>query len=753
MKKSFSALTFLLLAAVGLHAAAPGEAVRGPIFTATIVSKGNKQVLAYKGLVVNLGTDANAYMCYDTDLMRVAMAWTGDHLKFGNYMKEIIHPPPPEVAGTPVFGTKMGPGIGKGDSFADPRANQQGPLPKDQAHYRGLYQNGDQVVLSYTAGKVGLLELPGVDKSTGLTVFTRTIEADQSGALTLAVCDVNGGTAALGEKLTSVVNENAADPAASTATAVALEGKGAVLRALDTGKIVVQWTAEQGATIRISIWGGLKSDLEKFKDSTKAGAKFANLKALTKGGKARWPEPIVNQGVLGTNAEPYVVDLLPEPLPNPWNSKTFFGGFDFFPDGRAAICTFHGDVWIVSGIDAKMEKLTWRRYASGLFQPLGVKIVDGLVYVTCRDQITRLHDLNGDGEADFYENFNNDCVVTANYHEFTLDLHTDSKGNFYYAKGSPWPPNVTSPHQGTMIKISKDGSDFEVFATGLRAPNGMTVGPKDEILVGDNQGHFMPSSKVSLVKKGGYYGMQQAAHRTPMPAGKSSDEYDQPICWVPYNMDNSSGGQVYVTSDKWGPFQGQPLFMSYGKCTLFHMMTEEVDGMTQGGMVQFPLKFNSGLMRARFNPKDGQFYGCGLKGWQSSATRDGGFYRVRYTGAPVHAPVGLHAKAGVIEVAFSHPLDPASATDPANWNLQQWNLIYSGNYGSPEVTIADPKKHGHDTVAVSAIKLSADKKTVLLEIADVRPVMQMKIKMNIKAADGTPIATDIYNTIHKVAAK
>lgn len=154
--------------------------------------------------------------------------------------------------------------------------------------------------------------------------------------------------------------------------------------------------------------------------------------------------------------------------------------------------------------------------------------------------------------------------------------------------------------------------------------------------------------------------MKPAAHRTPAPAGKASEEYDQPVCWVPMNMDNSSGGQVYVTSDKWGPFNGQPLFMSYGKCTLFHMMTEEVDGVTQGGMVQFPLKFNSGLMRARFNPKDGQFYGCGLKGWQTSAARDGGFFRVRYTGAPVNDPVGLRAK----RTAWKFP-SPTPSTRPA----------------------------------------------------------------------------------------
>ena len=98
----------------------------------------------------------------------------------------------------------------------------------------------------------------------------------------------------------------------------------------------------------------------------------------------------------------YVVDTITEPFPNPYRVSTFLGGFDFLPDGRAAVCTFHGDVWIVSGIDEKLEKLTWKRFATGLFQPLGLKVVKGDIYVAGRDQITRLKDLNKDGEADLY---------------------------------------------------------------------------------------------------------------------------------------------------------------------------------------------------------------------------------------------------------------------------------------------------------------------------------------------------------------
>jgi hypothetical protein len=530
------------------------------------------------------------------------------------------------------------------------------------------------------------------------------------------------------------------------------------------------------------IWSGMPEDSEKFSAAVKALAAPRDLVALTQGGPARWAEPVVTQGALATSGGdgPYVVDVLTEPVPNPWKANTFIGGFDFFPDGRAAVCTFHGDVWIVSGIDSTLQKLTWRRFATGLFQPLGVKVVNGKVYVTGRDQITRLHDLNGDGEADFYENFNNDTVVTPNYHEFCLDLQTDKAGNFYYAKGSPWAPDVRSPHQGTMLKVSRDGAKLEVFATGLRAPNGAGMGPNGELTVSDNQGHWMPASKLNLVKKGGFYGMTPAAHREmtlarngtnlvvdPSDAGLRAElkippfdkdapiptSYDQPICWLPMTMDNSSGGQVWATTDKWGPLKNHMLFMSYGRGTLFHVMTEEVDGVTQAGMVKFPLKFQTGLMRGRVNPKDGQVYVSGLRGWQTDGTKDGGLYRVRYTGKPVNTPLAFHALKDGLQITFTGDLDSASAADVANYAIEQWNYTYSGSYGSPEISVVDPKIKKHDVVEVKSARLAKDKRTVLLEISGFQPANQMKVKMSLKAADGTAINQEIYNTVHKLGAK
>jgi len=773
-----------ILSAVELTAQpARVEPVRGPFWSGTVRGKGRNEILADKGIVITVGADKRAYVCYDTDLMRLSLVWTGDFLEFGNTLSRIEWPPPPQVKGDPIFGTRPGPGWAKDGDFTDSRRDHQGPLPKDRAHYRGLHVHGDNVILSYTVGDCEVLEMPGVEKTETGVVFTRTFQVGRSSApLTLLVAEAGQAAKSDGKSGPAAGNVAVLMDAAGAGGGVIAAGLRGTLEGAAwenvNGRIHLKLPPlKDPARFQLAIWRGPQKDLTRTATGLITRGPAVDLAGFCNGGPAHFPEPAVTRGVRGTGDGPYIADTLTEPYPNPWSVHTFFGGFDFFADGRAAICTFHGDVFIVSGIDDSLEKLTWRRFATGMFQPLGLKIVDDTVYVLGRDQITRLHDLNHDGEADYYENFNNDVIVTPNYHEFALDLHTDSKGNFYFAKGAPWEPEVTSPHQGCLFKVSRDGAKFEVIATGFRAPNGMTVGPHDEITVSDNQGHWMPSSKLNWIREGGFYGMTPSAHRdlvlrrngTNFTANPSDprvrakygfrgwdadspipDHYDLPFCWLPMSMDNSSGGQVWVTGDKWGPLKDHLLFMSYGKCTLFEVMKEDVDGVTQGGMVQLPLKFNSGLMRGRVNPRDGQVYLCGLKGWQTSATRDGGFYRVRFTGKPVHLPSALHAMKNGMEIAFASPLDDKSATDAQNYSVEQWNYLWTGNYGSPDFSVRNPAEKKHDRPEVKSARLSADKKTVFLEIPDIRPCDQMKIRFNIDAADGTPVSQEIYNTIYKL---
>jgi glucose/arabinose dehydrogenase len=437
------------------------------------------------------------------------------------------------------------------------------------------------------------------------------------------------------------------------------------------------------------------------------------------------------------------------------------GGVDFFPDGKsAAVTTWNGDVWIVSGIDQSLSQLAWKRYATGLYEPLGVKVVDKMVYVLGRDQITRLRDLDGDGEADSYENFNNDGLTGDQYHLFKFDLQTDGAGDFYYSVVGAWAPTQLFLGLSTICKVSADGSKLSYIGRGFRAPNGMAVGPAGEIVVGDNQGHWMPTSKIDYIPPGktdGFYGFpfdprieKQFDVKRFYPNGLPTT-FEPPLCWIPYSLDTSSGGQAFVPpGDKWGPFAGHIVHTSYGKAALFMVMHEVVDGVAQGGVWRFPLAFESGIMRPRFNPGDGQLYVAGLRGWQSGGSRDGCLERVRYTGKPIHRPRDLHATTTGIAITFTDPLDPATANDAGSYDVEQWGYKWSAKYGSDEYSIANPTKKGHDTAGVKSAKLQPDGRTVFLELPSIAPVMQMAITYKLKAADGANVEGVIYNTINRL---
>lgn len=312
------------------------------------------------------------------------------------------------------------------------------------------------------------------------------------------------------------------------------------------------------------------------------------------------------------------------------------------------------------------------------------------------------------------------------------------------------------PHHGCLVKVSKDGGKLEVIATGHRAPNGMGVGPQGQITSSDNEGNWVPSSRVNYVKPGGFYGHVHTAHRKEIPT-----DYDKPLLWLPHQMDNSSGGQVWVTSDRWGPFEGDLLHLSYGKSSLFKVMKEQVGGQWQGGVVKFPLRFDSGIMRGRFNPVDGQLYTAGLRVWQSNGARYGAFHRVRYTGQPVHMPLRMNIMKDGISVTFTNALDASSAVDDQNWAVDRWNYQWTKNYGSKMYSVEEPEKEvgnkkqgtfGGDPVPIKGIKL-LDKKTVFLEIENIKQVMQSRIRYNIKAEDKTVIKQEIFHTINRVPPK
>ena len=727
-----------------------------PYTTACIGAKFPEKNKANKGMALIVG-DA-AFMCFDTDLLRFTAGWVADAK--GGYINDKgvtfngSHGGHPEIIGEQKFGSRPMPGWADATgSFKDVRPEPFGPLPKSWARWNGHYIVGNQVVLSYSILGTPILDQPGSVENNGQTAFTRTLKfAAAKSELIALICEADGPPG-------KMENGRAVIEGANGVTIVGLNGApaGAKLELGDGNRVVLKIAKGTAATLNVIIWKGEKADQDKF--GALAGGKPA-IADFAKGGPAHWPDPVLTQGVLESSKTPdgaFVTDVLTAPDKNPWKRRVRFGGMDFFADGkRAALSTWDGDIWIVSGIDETLANLSWRRFASGGFETLGLKIVNDVIYTSGRDQITRYHDLNKDGEADFYENFNNEITSSPGFHEFVFDLHTDREGNFYTAKAGPVRGGGSgfgggggngdiSAHAGCVLKISKDGSKLEVYATGVRAPNGMGVGPDGQVTTGDNEGTWVPTCPVNWVKPGSFLGVETLAHEI------SAGSFKQPLMWLSKGWDNSGGGQTWVTSDKWGPFKGELLHCSYGQSSLYLIMKQEVGGQMQGGAVKIPVKFTSSAMRPRFNPVDGQLYNAGLRGWQSNAAKETGFDRVRFTGKTVQSISGLNVTKAGVQLTFTQPLDKSSAEDVQNYSGERWNYKRTSSYGSPEVSVDDPNKKGHDKLEIKSATLSADGKTVTLNITDLKPAMQQLITYNkLKSKEGAEISQRVLHTINAI---
>ena len=722
----FFAVIFLLralvLPVVSQETLAPYQRMDfGPaLFWTYEVAPGN---IAQKGIAVRLDegpggvSKGRAWMVYDHDTLRVAAATTGSFVDWKGVAFDGSHGTHTSLTGERHFVNPVGPGWaspeGKWDDARVVGRDQRrfGPLPREWAHYEGIYLQGNKAVVAATIGGTRVLESPGWIDTDGTVVFTRTLNVG----------------AAKKPLLLRVAPDS---------VTVRLSGDGSLR------KEVGFWIAElpSAAKTRLFISRADDAALEKLVTASTASL---DLEPLTHGGPSHWPQEVTTTSVAGKADGPFVADTFTLPTDNPWHSWMRPGGFDFTPDGQAAIvATWNGDVWRVDGVMAPAPAtLRWHRIASGLFQPLGVKFRGNDLFITCRDQLVRLRDLNGDGEIDFIESFNNDHQVTEHFHEFAMGLQTDAAGNFYYAKSARHALPALVPHHGTLLRVSADGKRTDIIANGFRAANGVCLNDDGTFFVTDQEGHWTPKNRINRVKPGGFYGnMFGYTDRT----NSADSAMEQPMVWITNAKDRSPAELLWVPKNAWGSLGGSLLNLSYGTGRAFIVPHEEIGGQWQGAVCELPLPaFATGIMRGRF-AADGNLYACGLFSWAGNATAPGGFHRIRRNEKPANVPIGLHASKGAFSVTFSDPLDPASVKSQA-FAFKVWTLRRSANYGS--------NHYDEHPLEITGAHLNADAHMVTLDIPALAPAQCYELKLSLPTSDGTTITRSLHGTIHQLAEK
>lgn len=708
---------------------------------------GNDEVAyATKGLAISLGENGEAGVLFDRANLQLMAGWTGGFVTVPSRRFGLIQHPQP--VGDVMFSQPSHPGWHKPGDIDAEKSNRWSPLPRQWGRYLGMHRQGKRVVLSYAIGGTVIYDAPAHESVQGHHVIRRTIEvAPTQQPLTLHV--LRGKQASVSGQFGMYIEENDVVTAAHLTTPSPCS-----LRCSQKDVIVIvpphdDWLTFTVRYFRVKDNGRFAAfRLRKTLDELNANKPQEKLLPLTRGGAPVWKETVQTAGQLGESAgQPFAIDTLKLPEQNPWGSVFYVTGLAFLPDDRLAICTIYGDVWIASGVTADLKTLTWKRFAAGLYQPMGLLLKDGILHVLERGQVTALRDINNDDEADVYENYYNGWQTAGAGHAYDTGLHPGPDGSLFLFKGQTGGNSCTE--SGCLLKIAADGRSHEVFATGFRHPIGLGTSPSGMVTGADQQGNWMPATRIDRYRKGGFYGDMRTHHRKTPPK-----IYDAPVCWLPRDVDNSAGGQVWVPNNTWGPLANQPLHLSWGRCKLYLLMTETVGDTLQGGVVSLTDDvFLSGPLTGKFRPDDGHLYVVGLHGWQTAGVRDGCLQRVRRTSEPLRRPHSLRVLADGVELQFSDPLDRKSATAIENWQVEQWNYRWSAAYGSDHWSVNDPKRQGHDAVKVTTVELSDDGKTVTLRMPQIKPVMQLKIACNVNTADGSKLHCNVHHTINKVPAK
>ena len=386
------------------------------------------------------------------------------------------------------------------------------------------------------------------------------------------------------------------------------------------------------------------------------------------------------------------------------------GGMDWLPDGRLAISTRRGEVWLVEGALAEdPTEARFTRFCEGLWEGLGLKVVEGEIHVLQRGELSRLRDTSGDDRCDVIETLAYDWGLSENYHEFAYGLPVDAQGNFYVTLNvgffTPewWLGKARAPYRGWALRISPEGA-VTPLASGLRSPCGVSLSPEGELFVTDNQGDWMPASPVFRIREGGFHGHPASLDWTEeyratatqasliVPPARAATDREPAALWLPYEWSRSPGNLVWnQTGGRFGPFEGQVFLAELTNGMLLRAGFEEIDGVLQGWVL--PFRHNVGsAVRVLFAPDGTLLAGLTNRGWGGLAPSDG-IARVRWNGAEpmeiLEAALVRMEGRPAFRLRFTQPLASGwlarASEDPASvLHVEQYHYDYWWEYGSPE---------------------------------------------------------------------
>ncbi|WP_341225651.1 plastocyanin/azurin family copper-binding protein [uncultured Arcticibacterium sp.] len=422
-------------------------------------------------------------------------------------------------------------------------------------------------------------------------------------------------------------------------------------------------------------------------------------------------------------------------LPIPEGVELEVGGMTVLNDGRLGVSTRRGEVWLISNpYMYGNSRPTYKKFAEGLHEPLGIQYLDDKFWVTQRGEVTHLEDVDGDQEADVFRSFYQ-WPLSGNYHQYSYGPVLMKDGKKLFTLNLDWIGHGSSQSKwrGWMISLDDDGN-MEPFASGLRSPAGYMVNNEGDVFYAENQGDWVGSGRMTHLEKGDFAGNPESLIWSGEPnspvkltpedipdTGEPLFDVAQgvpgikpPAVWFPHTLMGISTSDIVqdTSNGKFGPFEGQYFVGDQGHSKIMRVAMEKVNGVYQGACFPFREGFQSGILRMQWGLDNSMFVGQTSRGWSATGRDKFGVQRMEWTGAIPFEIKSIKSASDGFILEFTEEISEEEALKVSSYDIQSFNYKYHHNYGSPIINQREVK--------ISGLSLSEDGKSVHIAVDSMR---------------------------------
>lgn len=443
------------------------------------------------------------------------------------------------------------------------------------------------------------------------------------------------------------------------------------------------------------------------------------------------------------------------------------------PDGRLAVATRRGDIWMIRNPSG--QRPHYERFAQGLHEPLGLAYTEDGMYAAQRGELTRMRDDDGDGQADHYETVYS-WPQSGNHHAFSYGPEVLPDGRLWVGLGLDSPSNGQTRHsslvpwRGWAVTITP-GGEMTPMAAGMKQPSGYGLNAEGDLFYAEHDGLWISSGWITHVEPGDFMGHPASLRWKDLPGsplkdipytheglpstGKPIFEFlDEipglklPTVWFPNGIMGTATEDILVdtTGGRFGPYAEDLFVGDQGHDKIMRASLEKVDGEYQGAV--FPFReglASAGVMRQVWGRDGSMYVGMTSRGWTHSGPQTFGLQRIEWTGEVPFEMKTIRARPDGFELEFTRPVDPEIARRPSSYEVTSFTYKYHKEYGSPIIR--------QETGPIQGVKVSDDSMRVRLAADNLRRyyIHEVKINGDVRSRSGMQLLHTVgYYTLNNI---